>query len=69
MPSVTIFRPGVSVESTEHNTWFGWRFNAEVDGRVGIIETYSPSPQSESQAAEWAQRQLEMHPDQLEGIS
>jgi hypothetical protein len=69
MASVTIFRPGTSLEPTEHDTWFGWRFNAEVDGRVGVVSTYSPSSQSEGDAAEQARRQLEMDPDQLEGIS
>jgi hypothetical protein len=68
MPSVTIIRPGVKVEPNEHDSWSGWRFNAEVDGQVGTISTYSPTPESESQAAAWAQRELEMHPEKLEGI-
>lgn len=68
MPAVTIILPGVRIEPNEHDAWSGWRFNAEVDGQVGTVSTFSPTPQSESEAADWARRQLEAHPEKLEGI-
>jgi hypothetical protein len=68
MASVTIIRPGVRIEPNENDPWSGWRFNAEVDGQVGTIAAMSPTPETESQAASWAQRELEKYPDHLEGI-
>lgn len=68
MPSVTIYRPGRDLGQESSSGWWGWQFEAEVDGKVGLVATYSPNPQSEEQAAAWCLRQLQQHPETLDGI-
>ena len=67
MPSVTILRPGVQ-EVDQSSGWFGWNFNAEVDGQVGVAWIFSPSPLPENEAAARLKGVLERHPDKLNGI-
>ncbi|MER6348732.1 hypothetical protein ACWC10_04535 [Streptomyces sp. NPDC001595] len=67
MPSVTILRPG-SRGVDEASGQFRWTFNAEVDGRVGLISVFSASPVPESTAAENAKMFLEADPRNLGGI-
>ncbi|WP_319670217.1 hypothetical protein [Streptomyces sp. ME18-1-4] len=67
MPSVTILRPGQK-GIDEASGQFRWTFNAEVDGRVGVISVFSPAPIPESSAAENAKLFLEVDPSNLGGV-